>query len=185
MLEDRHLANCQLLASRDGIIKRMPSGGQVAEVGVLKGEFSLTLLDSCAPSRLHLIDLDLTSHRIEERFSTEIRAGRVVLHEGESAEVLQGFADEYFDFVYVDADHSYEGVVRDIAVAKKKVRQDGYLIFNDYTFWSPVECIPYGVMHAVNELCLAEEWEVVYFALDPYMYCDVAIRRMPPSQDGP
>ena len=55
---------------------------------------------------------------------------------------------------------------------------DGYLIFNDYTYWSPVECIPYGVMHAVNELCLDEDWQVAYFALDPYMYCDVAIRRI-------
>jgi hypothetical protein len=35
----------------------------------------------------------------------------------------------------------------------------------------------YGVMQAVNEFCLNTNWEVAYFALDGYMYCDIAIHR--------
>ena len=104
-------------------------------------------------------------------------AGQVVLHQGKSNSVLKQFPDHCFDFVYIDADHSYQAVRKDIEVAKHKIRAGGFLIFNDYTYWSPVECIPYGVMGAVNELCLHEGWEFVYFSLDPYMYCDVAIRR--------
>lgn len=178
MLEDRHLENCRIVASRDKIIQRMPPGGHVAEVGVLAGDFSQVLLDECSPTKLHLIDLDLHSHKIRERFASQVRSGTVVLHEGRSSRVLKKFPDQCFDFIYIDADHSYEGVKRDINIAKQKIRDGGFLVFNDYTYWSPVECIPYGVMHAVNELCLEEEWQIVFFALDPYMYCDVAICRM-------
>jgi hypothetical protein len=178
MLEDQHLTDCQLVSSRDGIIRRMPHGGRVAEVGVLAGDFSEVLLENCSPRELHLIDLDLDSHQIGKRFANGLVSGRVVLHEGNSAHVLKKFPDQYFDFIYIDADHSYEGVKKDATIAKQKIRHDGFLIFNDYTFWSPVECIPYGVMQAVNQLCLEEGWQVAFFALDPYMYCDVAIRRM-------
>ena len=178
MLEDRHLENCQIVASRDRIIQRMPHGGHIAEVGVLAGDFSQVLLYECSPTELHLIDLDLRSHKIEKRFAEQVRSGAVILHEGRSSHILKRFPDQHFDFIYIDADHSYEGVKKDINVAKQKIRDDGFLVFNDYTYWSPVECVNYGVMHAVNELCLEEGWQIAFFALDPYMYCDVAIRRM-------
>lgn len=38
--------------------------------------------------------------------------------------------------IYIDADHSYEGVKKDISVACRKVKHDGILIFNDYIYWS-------------------------------------------------
>jgi hypothetical protein len=178
MLENRHLKNCQIVTSRKIIIQKMPHAGRIAEVGVLSGDFSQVLLDECSPIELHLIDLDLYSNEIQKRFANQIRNGTVTLHEGDSSCILKKFPDQYFDFIYIDADHSYKGVKKDINVAKQKIIDDGFLIFNDYTFWSPVECFHYGVMHAVNELCLEEKWEAVFFALDPYMYCDIAIRRM-------
>lgn len=178
MLDDWHLAGCELVASRESLIRKMPRGERIAELGVLAGDFSQVLLATCAPAELHLIDLDLRSHRVAERFANQVDAGIVTLHEGDSVEVMSRFPNGHFSFVYIDADHGYEGVRRDIELAKQKIRTDGFLIFNDYTFWSPVECLPYGVMPAVNEFCLREGWRVRYFALDPYMYCDVAIQRM-------
>ena len=71
----------------------------------------------------------------------------------------------YIRAIYIDADHSYEGVKRDIQAGISKVKHDGFLVFNDYTYWSPAECLPYGVIQAVNELCLEGEWEMIYFAL--------------------
>ena len=77
-----------------------------------------------------------------------------------------------------DAQHTYEGVKRDIGVAHSKIKTDGLLVFNDYTVWSYVEMQPYGIVAAVNELCTEEGWEIVYLALPPHMYCDVAVRRV-------
>lgn len=177
MLMEQHLEHCRVLPSRESILRRMPVGGIAAEVGVQTGGFSQAILDICRPSKLHLIDFDLQRFAIHDKFKSEIDAGIVCLHEGYSSSVLQEFTEEYFDFVYIDANHTYAVVKRDIELAKLKIKADGVLLFNDYTYWSPTECMRYGVIQAVNELCLEEDWEVIYFALEPYMYCDVAVRR--------
>jgi hypothetical protein len=176
-LTERHLENCRLLPYREAILQRMKIGGIVAEVGVQTGKFSKSILDISHPCKLHLIDLDLQSFSISDHFRSEIEQGIVHLHEGDSSSILQGFPDNYFDFVYIDGDHSYEGVKRDIQAVRSKIKEHGFIIFNDYTYWSPAECMRYGVIQAVNELCLEEDWEIIYFALAQYMYCDVALKR--------
>lgn len=176
MLTERHLENCRLLPNREAILHSIRIGGIAAEVGVQTGKFSRAILDICRPSKLHLIDLDLHSFNIREKFKTEIDTGIVHLHEGDSSSILQDFPDCYFDFIYIDGDHSYQGVKRDIQAAKSKIKEQGILIFDDYTFWSPTECMMYGVIQAVNELCLEEDWEIIYFAFAHYMYCNVAIK---------
>lgn len=177
MLTEKLVENCSLLANREAILHKMKKGGIVAEVGVQTGQFSRYILDICSPSKLHLIDLDLVSHSIQEKFQQEIGLGMVELHQGDSSSWLASFPDGYFDFIYIDGDHTYEGVKKDVQAAKSKVKEDGFLIFNDYTYWSPCECMEYGVIQAVNELCLEENWNMIYFALGYYMYCDVAIKR--------
>jgi hypothetical protein len=177
MLTERHLENCCILPYREAILQRMRVGGIAAEIGVQTGRFSRSILNICRPSKLHLIDIDLHSFSIQEQFKSEIDAEVVHLHEGDSSTILRDFPDGYFDFIYVDGDHIYQGVKRDTEVAKHKIKENGILIFNDYTYWSPAECMQYGVIQAVNELCLEEDWEVIYFALAHYMYCDVAIQR--------
>lgn len=172
-----HLANCRVVPRREDILGHMPKGAICAEIGVLAGDFSRAMLDICKPAELHLVDDDLRTYDVGRRFHAEIASGTVRLHEADSAETLATFQDGQFDFIYIDADHSYEGVSRDIAAAHRKVRQDGLLVFNDYTFWSSAECLPYGVMQAVNEFCIAEGWEFVMLSLNWYGYFDVAIRR--------
>jgi len=93
-------------------------------------------------------------------------------------QLLAQFPNGFFDWIYVDADHRYEAVARDATVAARKLKPGGTLVFNDYTMWSPIEGIPYGVPQVVHELCLADGWEFVYLALDPQGYFDVAIRRI-------
>lgn len=184
-LEERHLANCRVLPRRDLLMRQIRPGGVGAEIGVLKGEFSRVILDACQPSTLHLIDIDLATHAVATAFTEEIVAGTVVLHEGESVSILKTFPEETFDFIYIDANHSYNSVKSDIAAATPRLGSDGLLIFNDYTYWSPCECMKYGVIQAVNELCLEDDWEILFFALEPYMYCDVALRRGVASRQQP
>jgi hypothetical protein len=176
-LTARNLGNCKVVANREVILQQMKKGGIVAEVGVQEGHFSKLILQLCQPKELHLIDCILTGYSIEQKFKREIDRGQVILHESDSSTAISKFPDAYFDFMYIDADHSYEGVQRDIQAAKTKIKEGGFLIFNDYTYWSPGECINYGVIQAVNELCVKENWEMIYFALAGYMYCDVAIRK--------
>lgn len=176
ILPEHSLANCRVFPLREHILSMMPKSGRVAEVGVQAGEFSRTILEVCRPQVLELIDIDTQRFKLTEQFSAEIEAGVVNVHERDSAQKISEYPDAYFDFIYIDADHAYAGVKRDIAAAYPKVRPGGYLLFNDYTFWSSGECIPYGVMQAVNEFILEHGWEVACYAFGHYGYADIGLR---------
>ena len=178
LLDSVHMEGCQFLPSRRSIIERMPVGAVAAEIGVQTGAFSRFILDTNRPSELRLVDMDLATYGIDAMFRDEIGRGIVTTHEGDSSTIIASFPDAHFDYMYIDADHAYEGVKRDIAAAKSKIKPGGYLLFNDYTFWSAAECMPYGVIHAVNELCIEDGWKLVYFAFGQMSYNDVAVQRI-------
>lgn len=180
-LRDEHLRDCVIVADRTVLLERLPKGGIVAEVGTLHGEFSREILRIIEPQELHLIDHEIQS-RVREMAEDPFVRTRLRVHEADSVEALESFPDRYFDWIYVDAQHSYEGVKRDIDAARRKVKADGLLIFNDYTIWSYVEMEPYGVVAAVNELCVEDDWKLMYLALPCHMYCDVAVRKITPDR---
>lgn len=182
-LTDDHVKNCLVSCNRETLLELLCQQAIVAEVGTQYGEFAERIVSVTQPQKLHIIDIDLSlleanlQHR--ENLSRGLENGSVVLHKGDSSTTIDTFPDSYFDWIYIDGDHSYEGVRKDIEKAYPKVKSDGLLIFNDYTHWSPYEMIPYGVPQAVNEFCLASDWELAYLALDNILsYQDVAIRRM-------
>lgn len=126
-LEPRHIENCRLLPNREVLAREVLKKGAVAvEVGTLRGRFARTLLDAAEPCELHVIDIDLRQLE-RELLASEIEAGRVIAHEGDSVAILSSFPDGYFDWVYIDADHSYAGVKRDVAARRRKLSQTGCL----------------------------------------------------------
>lgn len=175
-LRDEHLRHCSVVPERRVLLERLPKGGIVAEVGTLQGEFAGEILRIVEPRELHLIDHEIHP-RVREMAEDPSLRDRVHVHHRDSAEALETFPDAYFDWIYIDAQHAYAGVKRDVGVARRKVKIDGLLVFNDYVIWSYVEMQPYGVVAAVNELCIEDDWELVYLALPSHMYCDVAVRR--------
>jgi predicted O-methyltransferase YrrM len=176
-LQSIHLNNCSVVPDRIALLERLPKGGVVAEVGTLHGEFAREILRIVGPDTLHVIDHEIHPDVHEMAAESALR-DRVQVHDGDSVAVLGTFPDGHFDWIYIDAQHAYEGVKLDIAVACRKVKADGMLVFNDYAVWSYVEMEPYGVVAAVNELCIEDQWEILYLALPAHMYCDVAVRRI-------
>ena len=173
-LQPKHLADAKIFADRYNYIDTLPRHAVCAEVGVWKGEFSAYILQHSRPQRLHLIDIDLHRFGVQGRFAT---APVVTCHQGNSIDILRSFPPNYFDWVYIDAGHTYDEVRADADAAVPAVKSDGVLIFNDYIFWSHTEARPYGVVHAVNEICVNDGWKVVAFCLHEAMYCDIAIKR--------
>lgn len=49
-----------------------------------------------------------------------------------SHNVLHKFDDEFFDIVYIDGNHEPEYVLEDAVLTFRKVKQQGYIVFDDY-----------------------------------------------------
>jgi hypothetical protein len=171
--------DCRVCASRLELVKLLPPRARVAEVGTYQGSFASHILAAADPVELHLIDIDLTE------LNAAVRAdSRVVLHEGRSEAVLAGFPDARFDWIYVDGDHSYEGVTRDAHAAAAKVKPGGYLVFNDFAHIDPY-LGTYGVHRAVVDFAVAQHWTFAWLAYQPSALYDVALRRPDAPVPGP
>lgn len=168
---DDLLKDCRLCASRIDLVRRLPAGGVVGEVGTLEGAFARAIIEAASPSALHLMDFDFT--RVPRALLEE---ARVHAHAGDSAETLHAFPDHFFDWLYIDADHSYAGVMRDIKAAAPKVRPGGFLVFNDFAHIDPL-LGSYGVHRAVCEFAVEQRWPFRLWSFDPHALYDVALQR--------
>jgi hypothetical protein len=61
-------------------------------------------------------------------------AAQVEVIRSDTAAAAERFADGSVDFLYVDASHSYEGVVRDLIAWFPKVREGGLIAGDDWCF---------------------------------------------------
>jgi hypothetical protein len=179
------LESAVLLPDRADALNYMPKNGMAAEVGVAYGDFSRKIIDSTNPKKFYAIDFfsqndpfsgfwgiddfrkDNMPHQqwYENRFKTEIESGMMETRQGMSWDCISKFPDDYFDYVYLDAAHDYNSVKKDIDALKSKVKDGGYIQFNDYCI-GPALSIPYGVINAVNEFVNSGLCKIKYFCLN-------------------
>jgi hypothetical protein len=200
-LSDEHISyGARLFAERTSALVVLPTGGRVAELGVGFGDFSQELLSHLKPASFHAYDtfpwrdsddlwgrpardtLQGRTHRefYEERFALELANGTLELFEGDSTTMLAEAPDDFYDVIYVDAEHTYDAVSADAAVATRKLRSDGFLVFNDYIIYDHFGRMSYGIVPVVNQLCVEDGWVVAYLALHSEMFCDICLRRRDP-----
>jgi SAM-dependent methyltransferase len=162
---------CRFVASREILISQLPKGGVVAEIGTETGYFARRILEFSQPKELHLIDIDFSKFD-----SSGLALPHVTRHSGLSTRMLSQFPDAHFDWIYIDADHSYNGVRADAAASAAKLRPGGYLIFNDFGHIDPFMG-RYGVHRAVVEFINETGWQMRWFSYNSLGLYDVAIQR--------
>jgi hypothetical protein len=64
---------------------------------------------------------------------------------GKSLDRVPTLPDEFFDVIFIDADHHHESVIADTLVALPKLKSDGFFLYHDYITWL-------GVTVGVNAL---------------------------------
>ncbi len=182
-LDEMHTQNCRVLPTRMHLLERLPDSGVVAEVGVAFGDFTTQILKRSKPEKLHLVDVWSSDRyqqglaKIRDRFSDEIANGVIEINQGLSTERLCEFSEGYFDWVYIDTDHSYATTRDELRLSAQKVKPGGVIAGHDFTSGNPVRAVPYGVIEACNEFCVQEGWEYAYLTLEPSGHFSFALKK--------
>ena len=183
------------------LLEMLPKGSVGAEIGVERGHFSQRILNIVKPKELHLIDpwkyeasgtyrsagygghakrgqeeMDERFLNVCARFAREVRHKRVKIHRDYSTNVLRQFPDEYFDWIYIDGNHLYEYVKRDLELSFLKIKVAGFMAGDDYMdkgWWED------GVTKAVDEFARTHRSVVGHFEFRNHQFIFRKILRVP------
>ena len=121
-------------------------GGKGVEIGVFKGEFSKEILNSW-DGTLYMVDVwrgldeeyedssnqhNHSNAYMETMKNIEGLEDRGIMIRSTSEEASQLFLDESIDFIYIDANHSYDYVKEDIIFWFPKLKKGGLFSGHDY-----------------------------------------------------
>lgn len=187
-LNEIAIRNAKLLIDRERLLEYLPKNGNIAEIGVDKGEFSELILKKCNPKKFHLVDVWATQEYnenkkklVEGKFNKEIESGVLEINHGYSFDVGLNFQDGYFDWIYLDTDHTYQTTIKELEVYRSKIKPGGIISGHDFIvgFWDGM--IRYGVMEAVYEFCKKYNWEIIYITMEINSHPSFAIRKIEPD----
>jgi Methyltransferase domain len=97
----------------------------------------------------------------------------------DSANGIQALADASIDVMYIDANHQYEYVLRDMIHAQKKIKPGGIILMNDFYEGPGGAEQNLGVMGAVNTF--VKRYDFHYLAMTHGSFADVALTDDPGS----
>ncbi|GAG94109.1 unnamed protein product [marine sediment metagenome] len=130
------------------------------EIGVWRGSYALIYLKELDIEKVFLID----PYEDEEKKQMKHAHLQLKSYENKiewikvrSADVANKFNDGSLDFVYIDGNHQYEFVLKDIILYYPKVKEGGLLSGHDYgkSRWP-------GVTKAVDEFCKKNSLKLNY-----------------------
>ena len=135
------------------MIKSLPDNGYLVEIGVLIGRSLCSIADLIIQKNLHVTAVDLFEdfyepifdahfpHQLEDFISNLKKFNiydRVEIKKGRSDEISKLFKHSCLDMIFIDGDHSYEGVKTDFLSWYSKVKPGGIIAGHDIE-WDSVK----------------------------------------------
>jgi spermidine synthase len=145
---------------------------KILEIGIFKGEFLDYLVQNSGASSIDGVDLFEGigfSGDVDGNNSISYDVGKsyidltekyknnpaVRLYKSDSSTFLASVADNTYDIIYIDGDHSYEGSKKDLKQSYKKIKNGGYIMGHDYemNMKKAKTSYDFGVKQAVDKFC--------------------------------
>ncbi len=183
-LTAEYIKNLTIVTNKVALLDVLPKHSIVAEVGVSNGKYSEKILSVTQPKKLHLIDSWAKERYkdrdlfVEKRFEKEIKLGQVFIYKGFSTTELERFDDGYFDWVYIDTNHTYDTTAKELEICRNKVKTGGLIAGHDYAIGNWDARWRYGVIEAVNEFCVKYNWEMLYLTHESHRCLSYALRQI-------
>ena len=147
------------LDKRAHVLYQLKKNCVIAEIGVWKGSFSKKILDIANPSMLVLVDSWTFNENVigcapqvdskeplnqkffddakTETYKNFINKKNVLILDQSSSDVASMYKNNYFDYIYLDAEHSYHAVTNDLNIWYPKLKNKGILFGDDYYWREP------------------------------------------------
>jgi hypothetical protein len=139
---------------RKFLLEMMPKNSVCLEIGVSEGLFTEEILAVVEPKKLHLVDPWETAPHVDyyekvcTKFKDRILSGQVETHRGKSQDLSDHFPGRYFDWIYIDGNHSYKSILMDLELYYPKVKRNGFITGDDYSLFKKRK----GLREAVAEV---------------------------------
>lgn len=154
------------------------------EIGTYRGDGASWLLNNFPNLTLHGVDpylpyadwngavncstQDIQDGKTVEQVATQKLAeaktlGRFITNKKTSDEAVSDYADEYFDFIFIDGLHTYEQVLIDCKNFYSKVKVGGIFAGHDYN-------TIYDVRRAVDEFAKLQNKDIIQIPTDAWYW---------------
>ncbi len=173
VIEKKNIQSGSILSNRKHLLEVLPKNGIVAELGVDNGYFTEQIIKITNPKKLYLIDT-WSSKRyaqnkfelVKKKFSKEIKNKRIEILRSNSIDAAKLFQNNYFDWIYIDTDHSYTTTIQELNAYESKIKTNGFICGHDYVMGNWSKSNKYGVIESVNEFLIKKNWKLVYWTSD-------------------
>lgn len=184
-IKRKHTHNGHILTDRQHLLELLPKEGVVAEIGVDNGDFTEKIININKPNKIHLIDIwsskrygENKFNHVKNKFSKLINNKTMSISRITSIDAASSFKDGYFDWIYIDTDHSYLNTLNELIAYEKKIKANGFIVGHDYVMGNWIKSSKYGVIEAVSEFCVNFNWKLVYWTADFTENNSFAIQRI-------
>jgi len=140
---------------RIDFLNDLPKNSICMEVGVHTGHWSKQIIEITNPKELHLVDIwqspltqypNLKVNLVKYILKDLLVSNNVFFYKDYFKTLYQNntFNKEYFDWIYIDANHSFLNVSQDLELSYNLVKKGGFITGDDYNHYHP------EVMEAVD-----------------------------------
>lgn len=168
------------IPTRLDLIKTLPQGTLLAEIGCYKGHFAISILNDCPNvAKLWCVDswrkydgyVDTINDEDQEANMREtlhhlrghLPGGRVRVIRGMSLDVAKDDPTiPPLGAVYLDANHGEEAVAADLEAWSKRLAPTGVILGHDYTDNETARRLKFGVIPAVKKFCRKHGWVMTH-----------------------
>jgi hypothetical protein len=163
------------------------------EIGVLAGDYTDMVINTLRPNEIVLVDpfneIDWNQAN-NPRFDSDTHYNFIIKKYGKNKNI--NIIKEYFDpveselskstkqydYIYLDAKHSYDFMAGAIKFAVEHLSPNGIIGINDYVIFDPFTDQYYGVVQAVNQFLFNNaEWKVHAYVIGATLHSDIYITR--------
>lgn len=127
---------------------KMVEAKKILEIGTYRGITTLFMAEAIQDLNGEVITIDIKNYA-ETNFEKSTFKNLIRYKIGNSQKILSK-SNMNFDLIFIDADHSEQGVFKDFNITKKYLNDDGIIIFHDSNSFKGVKNVINYIKHLNN-----------------------------------